>query len=176
MNLDELNKIVRKKPIFNFLSSYAYMLSFEVGKPFLKIKTMNKKNSIFKKMKEYIFEQEYYSVAVRGEISFFFVEYWKLKKGNRIICDADYDHDEIEKIMSFALSGHSISKISIITGTKKYVVIAFSNGMVLTTSGNKKDDLAIFINKMKILEINPYKGIRYYNIDEWQDAKWMEQY
>ena len=172
MTLNDLKVRLIDKPIFGVSSTYGYMLSFEIGMPKLIINERKSTHRLFRKMNQYVYNQKYYDTYLRGEVTFFTDKYWTLKRGKKTICDAYHEHSEIETVLSFLLDGHSIIDISISRTKKRYVSILFSNGLVLRTKGNKKDNVVFSPDRKNTFEISPALGYRYYKNNEAYNAKW----
>jgi hypothetical protein len=176
MTINRLLELLENKPIYNITNAYAYMLSFKIGTPFLDIKRRKETHSLFKKMEKYIFDQNYYVINISGEINFFSDKFWEIKLDNIVICDANYEHNDAERILGFTLDGHSINNIEIIKGVKNSIKISFSNGMALYSIGDEKRDgeIAFFLDKEHTFVINSLKGYKYCLNNDSEDNNWND--
>ena len=131
-----INKIIDKL-LYNFISSYGYTLSFEVGEPHLVVQEYNKNHSIYKRLKKYDLNQKNFKTNIVGDLTFFTESYWTLNNKNKEICNANEDHIEIVNILNFVLTGHFIE--SIIYNDQGNIVMKFSNQVFLEIHSFEND-------------------------------------
>ncbi|GHU68274.1 hypothetical protein FACS189447_10750 [Spirochaetia bacterium] len=173
---EEFLEKIKNKPIYGIKSIYAYFLDFEIGEPYLKIDELRKTTVRFRKYEDRLkFDQVYYDAQIKGEIHFSTEVFWKLKMKNKVICDANVNHSEIEHILNFLLTGHSIKDIEIIKDKRNIVKILFSNNFILYVTGKgKKCSDAWFSDKEYCAIFNGDKGYRYCLMTDSSDEGWIQ--
>lgn len=174
MTLEKLSNTISDKPIFNIEFFEKMILSFDIGPPSLSIETYKDDHPIFKKMRKYIYNQNYYSVSRCVKGSFHTDMPWILELNDKEICNSSINPSQIEKILSFLLEGHSISKIAYDNDNKGRIY--FSNSMRLTVNDDKYDEgfFWFFTNKDHMFEVRNGYGYKYHHYTDIENRNWQK--